>query len=75
MKKDDIMVLNGDQLRELALEQQRKIERLYKAQVKLKRQVEAKEAVISHLQRNNTRQIVDAVRQLVPFNPGELRGS
>ena len=67
MKKADIMAMNDDELRVLAIEQQRKIERLYKAQVKLKRNTEAKQAVIEHLQNKNARHIVEAVKQLVPL--------
>ena len=67
MKQTDIMAMNDDELKAFAIEQQRKIERLYKAQVKLKRNVEAKQAVIEHLQNNNTRHIVEAVKQIVPL--------
>ena len=67
MKKADIMAMNDDELRAFAIEQQRKIERLYKAQVKLKRNTEAKQAVIEHLQNKNARHIVEAVKQLVPL--------
>lgn len=67
MKQTDIMAMNDGELRAFAIEQQRKIERLYKAQVKLKRNVEAKQAVIEHLQNNNTRHIVEAVKQIVPL--------
>lgn len=70
MKQTDIMAMNDDELKAFAIEQQRKIERLYKAQVKLKRNVEAKQAVIDHLQSNNVRHIVDAVKQIVPLRPG-----
>ena len=67
MKKSDIMAMSDDELRAFAIEQQRKIERLYKAQVKLKRNTEAKQAVIEHLQNKNARHIVEAVKQLVPL--------
>ena len=67
MKKADIMAMNDGELRAFAIEQQRKIERLYKAQVKLKRNTEAKQAVIEHLQNKNARHIVEAVKQLVPL--------
>ena len=70
MKQTDIMAMSDDELKAFAIEQQRKIERLYKAQVKLKRNVEAKQAVIDHLQSNNVRHIVDAVKQIVPLRPG-----
>lgn len=61
------MAMNDGELRAFAIEQQRKIERLYKAQVKLKRNTEAKQAVIEHLQNKNARHIVEAVKQLVPL--------
>lgn len=61
------MAMNDDELRALAIEQQRKIERLYKTQVKLKRTIEARQAVIVHLQNNNTNQIVEAVQRLLPL--------
>ena len=67
MKKADIMAMSDNELRAFAIEQQRKIERLYKAQVKLKRNTEAKQAVIEHLQNKNARHIVEAVKQLVPL--------
>ncbi len=67
MKKDDIMAMSDEELRTLVIEQQRKIERLYKAQVKFKRNIEAKQAVIEHLQSNNARHIVEAVKQIVPL--------
>ncbi|WP_294346774.1 hypothetical protein [Prosthecochloris sp.] len=69
MKKADIMAMNDDELRVLAIEQQRKIERLYKTQVKLKRNIEAKQAVIVHLQNKSTRHIVEAVQRLIPLKP------
>ncbi len=71
MKKADIMAMSDDELRALAIEQQRKIERLYKAQVKLKRTIEARQAVIVHLQNNNARYIVEAVQRLIPLKQGE----
>ena len=61
------MAMSDNELRAFAIEQQRKIERLYKAQVKLKRNTEAKQAVIEHLQNKNARHIVEAVKQLVPL--------
>ncbi len=67
MKKADIMLMSNEELRELAIEQQRKIERLYKAQVNLKRTVEAKQAVIVHLQNNSVRHIVDTIERLIPL--------
>ncbi|WP_294344710.1 hypothetical protein [Prosthecochloris sp.] len=67
MKKADIMKMSDDQLRTLAVDQQRKIDRLYKSQLKLKRTVEAKQAVIMHLQNNNMRCIVDAVQRMIPL--------
>ncbi len=67
MKKDKIMSMSSEELRALAIEQQRKIERLYKAQVNLKRTVEAKQAVIVHLQNNSVCHIVDAVKRLIPL--------
>ena len=70
MKQTDIMAMSDDELKAFVIEQQRKIERLYKTQVKLKRNVEAKQAVIDHLQSNNVRHIVDAVKQIVPLRPG-----
>ena len=71
MKKADIMAMSDDELRKLVIEQQRKIERLYKAQVKLKRTIEARQAVIVHLQNNNARYIVEAVQRLIPLKQGE----
>ena len=61
------MAMSDDELRALVIEQQRKIERLYKAQVKLKRTIEARQAVIVHLQNNNIRHIVEAVKRLIPL--------
>ena len=71
MKKSDIMAMSDDELRVLAIEQQRKIERLYKAQVKLKRNTEAKQAVIEHLQNKNARHIVEAVQRLIPLKQND----
>ena len=71
MKKADIMAMSDDELRALAIEQQRKIERLYKTQVKLKRTIEARQAVIVHLQSNSARYIVEAVQRLIPLKPDE----
>ena len=66
IKKADIMAMSDEELRALAIEQQRKIERLYKTQVQLKRKAEARQAVIDHLQTKNTNQIIEAVKKLVP---------
>lgn len=57
MKQTDIMAMNDDELKAFAIEQQRKIERLYKAQVKLKRNVEAKQAVIEFMSNDLAKKI------------------
>lgn len=71
MKKEKIMSMSSEELRELVIEQQRKIERLYKSQLKLKRTVEAKHAVIVHLQNNNTHHIVEAVKRFIPLKQND----
>lgn len=67
MKIADIKIMSKDELILLAIDQQRKIERLSKTQVKLKRTIEARQAVIVHLQNNNMNQIVEAVQRLLPL--------